>query len=197
MATRTSTVSGLAIEPVPTDVPAELVHDDVAAVAADLRLTTVGLLFESAAGLRRLFARQLEEAGANTQQSFDILIRLARSEGTELRMSELAAQASLTPSGLTRAVDRLQEQGLVIRRTCPEDRRGSFAQLTSAGRELMADAIPVHVAQIERVLDEVFTPEEETVFSAMLRRLRDYTREQNSGAVCTGAEEALPPCTEI
>jgi DNA-binding MarR family transcriptional regulator len=162
---------------------------------SDERLTTVGLLFESAAGLRRLFSRQLDEAGANTQQSFDILIRLARSEGTELRMSELATQASLTPSGLTRAVDRLQDQGLVSRRTCPDDRRGSFAQLTPAGRQLMADAIPVHVAQIDRVLDEVFSPAEEAQFSAMLRKLRDYTREQNAGRGCTGDDPA-PPCIE-
>jgi DNA-binding MarR family transcriptional regulator len=162
--------------------------------SADERLTTVGLLFESAAGLRRMFVRELEGAGANTRQSFDILIRLARSEGGELRMSELAAQASLTPSGLTRAVDRLEEQGLVVRRTCPEDRRGSFAQLTPAGRELMADAIPVHVAQIDRVLDDVFTPAEEAEFAAMLRRLRDYAREQNEGTGCPEAD--ADPCTE-
>ena len=82
--------------------------------ATDERLTTVGLLFESAAGLRRLFGRQLDDSSARLSQWFDILIRLARSDGFELRMSELAAQASLTPSGLTRAVDRLQEQGLVV-----------------------------------------------------------------------------------
>jgi len=170
---------------------------------ADERLTTVGLLFESAAGLRRLFSGQLEVAGANTHQSFDILIRLARSEDLRMRMSELAAQTSLTPSGLTRAVDRLQDQGLVDRRTCPEDRRGSFAQLTTAGRQLMAEAIPAHVAQIDRVLDDLFSPEEEAVFASMLRRLRDYTQEQNAAAGCA---EVMPggcpelddvvPCTE-
>lgn len=159
---------------------------------ADERLTTVGLLFESAAGLRRLFSRQLEDAGANTQQSFDILIRLARSEDQQLRMSELATQASLTPSGLTRAVDRLQDQGLVVRRTCPEDRRGSFAQLTPAGRQLMAEAIPVHVAQIDRVLDHLFTKEEESVFASMLRRLRDYTMDQNAAAGCPGTDDSVP-----
>jgi len=151
---------------------------------ADERLTTVGLLFESAAGLRRVFSRQLEDAGANTQQAFDILIRLARSDEQQMRMSELAAQASLTPSGLTRAVDRLQDQGLVERRTCPEDRRGSFAQLTPAGSQLMSEAIPAHVAQIDRVLNALFTPEEEVVFASMLRRLRDYTHEQNIAAGC-------------
>lgn len=159
--------------------------------SADERLTTIGLLFESAAGLRRLFHRLLESSGTATSQSFDILIRLARSEGSELRMSELAAQASLTPSGLTRAVDRLQEQGLVARRICPEDRRGSFAQLTPAGMELMAVAVPDHLAQIERILDELFTPEEEAQLAASLRRLRDYAREQNVTASCAGDEPAL------
>ena len=155
----------------------------------DGRLTTVGLLFESAAGLRRLFHSQFEVMGGASNQSFDILIRLARSEGSALRMSELAAQASLTPSGLTRAVDRLQEQGLVTRRTCPEDRRGSFAQLTPAGNALMAEAIPHHVAEIDRVLDEVFTPAEEAQMASLLRRLRDYTREKNAAAGCATADE--------
>jgi MarR family transcriptional regulator, 2-MHQ and catechol-resistance regulon repressor len=157
------------------------------------RLTTVGLLFESAAGLRRLFGRQLDDVGANTQQAFDILIRLARSDDQQLRMSELAVQASLTPSGLTRAVDRLQDQGLVVRRTCPEDRRGSFAQLTPDGRRLMAEAMPAHVGHIDRVLDELFTPEEEAVLAGLLRRIRDYTQEQNAGVACPGTDAATCP----
>ncbi len=60
----------------------------------DERLTTVGLLFESASGLRRVFERRLEEGQSLSNQSFDVLIRLARSPGSELRMSELAAQTS-------------------------------------------------------------------------------------------------------
>ncbi len=163
---------------------------------ADRRLTTVGLLFESAAGLRRLFHQQIEVSGGPASQSFDILIRLARSEGGELRMSELAAQASLTPSGLTRAVDRLQQQGLVARRSCPDDRRGSFALLTPAGRDLMERTMPDHEATVARVLDEVFTPEEEAGLSDLLRRLRDYVLEQNlaQGVPCEaeGAEALCP-----
>ncbi|HEX7442479.1 MAG TPA: hypothetical protein VF320_01245, partial [Acidimicrobiales bacterium] len=57
----------------------------VTSESSDERLTTMGLLFESAAGLRRLFHRQTELSGAAANQSFDILIRLARSEDNELR----------------------------------------------------------------------------------------------------------------
>ena len=162
--------------------------------SSDERLTTIGLLFESSAGLRRLFHHRAELSGATANQSFDILIRLARSQHCELRMSELAAQASLTPSGLTRAVDRLQQQGLVIRRSCPDDRRGSFAQLTPVGQTIMDEAIPEHIAQVDQVLDDVFTPEEEEQLASFLRRLRDYVLEQNqaSGITCDEAVGACP-----
>jgi MarR family 2-MHQ and catechol resistance regulon transcriptional repressor len=140
----------------------------------DERLTTVGLLFESAAGLRRVFQSRLESEQSLSSQSFDVLIRLARSPGSELRMSELAAQASLTPSGLTRSVDRLQEQGLVARRVCPEDRRGAFAVLTPAGQALMDRAIPDHIEHVDEVLNNLFTAEEEETLVALLRTLRDH-----------------------
>jgi hypothetical protein len=60
----------------------------------------------------------------------------------------------------------------------------------------MADVIPVHVAQIDQVLEEVFTPAEEAEFGSMLRRLRDYTREQNAGGGCPG-EDIAPPCPGV
>jgi MarR family transcriptional regulator, 2-MHQ and catechol-resistance regulon repressor len=152
----------------------------------DERLTTVGLLFESAAGLRRVFERRLEAERSLSNQSFDVLIRLARTPGGELRMSELAAQTSLTPSGLTRSVDRLNQQGLVDRRICPEDRRGAFAVLTPAGQELMDRAIPDHVAHVNEVLSDLFSPEEEATLAALLRRLRDHLYDR-------GAEWGLAP----
>jgi MarR family transcriptional regulator, 2-MHQ and catechol-resistance regulon repressor len=145
------------------------------------RLTTVGLLMESASGLRRVFQRRIATESSLSSQSFDVLIRLARTPGGELRMSELAAQTTLTPSGLTRSVDRLQEQGLVIRRVCPEDRRGAFAVLTDAGHAVMERAIPDHVGHVNEVLSHLFTPEEEETLSALLRRLRDHLYDSDTG----------------
>jgi len=144
------------------------------------RLTTVGLLMESAAGLRRVIQRRTEAENSLSNQSFDVMIRLARSPGSELRMSELAAQTTLTPSGLTRSVDRLADQGLVARRVCPEDRRGAFAVLTPAGRELMDRAIPEHVAHIDELLSSLFTPAEEATLAMLLRKLRDHLYDEGA-----------------
>src|SRR5688572_15043928 len=93
-------------------------------------LTTVGLLVEAHAGMAATFERRLLEHGAVTGQAFEILLRLVRTEGHRLRMSDLAAQTTLTASGLTRAVDRLERDGLVRREACEADRRVSYAVLT-------------------------------------------------------------------
>jgi MarR family 2-MHQ and catechol resistance regulon transcriptional repressor len=150
-------------------------------VRDDERLTTVGLIMESAAGLRRVFQRRISSESAISSQSFDVLIRLARTPGFELRMSDLAAQTSLTPSGLTRSVDRLQDQGLVARRVCPEDRRGAFAVLTEEGQAVMARAIPLHMEHIDEVLCHLFTSEEEQQLASLLRRLRDHLFDPSNG----------------
>jgi DNA-binding MarR family transcriptional regulator len=147
-------------------------------VLDDNRLTTVGLLFESSAALRRVFEQRLSKENELTGQAFDVLIRLARTPGHRLRMSELAGQTSLTPSGLTRSVDRLEEAGLVARESCPEDRRGAFAALTPAGKGVMDRAIPDHIAHVGEVLQAILTPEEEDSLAIILRKLRDHLLDQ-------------------
>jgi hypothetical protein len=73
----------------------------------DDRLTLAGLLAESYTGLRSLTDRRLIEECGLPLQWFVMLLRLARSPDQRLRMSDLADQTNLTPSGLTRAIDRL------------------------------------------------------------------------------------------
>jgi DNA-binding MarR family transcriptional regulator len=160
----------------------------------DRRLTTVGLLFESAAGLRLVLERRLESNAGLSNQSFDVLIRLARTPGNRLRMSELAAQTTLTPSGLTRSVDRLEDAGLVVREICPEDRRGAFAALTMGGKAVMDEAIPRHVAHIDELLQGVLTLDEEHALEALLRKLRDHLfRGQTACGLDPAGSDACPP----
>ena len=98
----------------------------------DDRLTLVGLLFESSSALRAQLDRRLAEDVDLPLQWFELLIRLARSPGHHLRMSDLAAQTGLTPSGLTRAIDRLAAAGLVERVPCESD--GSVGPSPSSPR---------------------------------------------------------------
>jgi MarR family 2-MHQ and catechol resistance regulon transcriptional repressor len=133
----------------------------------------VGLVLETANGLNRAVAPLLERQCELAGQEFDILIRLARTPGGRLRMSDLAAQTALTPSGLTRAIDRLSEAGLVGRQSCPEDRRGAFAALTDAGESRMREALAIHRAQLAELLDGALDQDEELALTSALRKLRD------------------------
>lgn len=136
-------------------------------------LTTMGLFAEAHAALSARVERELERAHGLSGQRFEVLIRLVRSPGHQLRMTDLAAQTTLSASGLTRVVDRLVAEGLVERVSCPSDRRGSFARLTALGEERILAAVPAHLAQITEVLETAFAPNDLERFSALLRQLRD------------------------
>ncbi len=144
------------------------------------RITLVGLVFETASGLRRAVGLPLERQCELAGQDFEILLRLARTPGGRLRMSDLAAQTALTPSGLTRAVDRLSEAGLVSRQACPEDRRGAFAALTDAGETRMHQALEVHRTHLAHLVDGVLEPDEELALVAALHKLRDRVNPEAS-----------------
>jgi DNA-binding MarR family transcriptional regulator len=135
-------------------------------------LTTMGLLVEANAGVAVTLERQLDELGLSVQW-FGVLMRLLRTPGHRLRMSDLAAQTTLSASGLTRAVDRLEAAGLMRREVCPTDKRGANAVLTSEGEARIMEALPLHVAELERVLDGVYDAEELATLTALLRKLRD------------------------
>jgi DNA-binding MarR family transcriptional regulator len=90
----------------------------------------------------------LREQHGLTFSEYDVLLRLARAPGRALRMSDLAGRVLLSPSGLTRLVDRLVDDGLVSRDTSHEDARVTLARLTALGRERLRRAARTHLQGI-------------------------------------------------
>jgi DNA-binding MarR family transcriptional regulator len=80
--------------------------------------------------------------------SYDVLLRLARAPGLTLRMGDLAERVLLSPSGLTRLVDRLMAKGLVQRRADPTDARVTLASLTREGSRQLRRAARTHLRGI-------------------------------------------------
>ena len=72
----------------------------------------------------------LEQAHGLPLTSYEVLDRLEDASGGRMRMCDLAEQAQLSRSGLTRLVDRLERERLLERCSCEHDARGSFACLT-------------------------------------------------------------------
>lgn len=116
----------------------------------DDRITAFGLFLEAYAAVSALVERELQDAAGISGHEFGVLLRLARTPGNHLRMSDLADGAGLSTSGMTRLVDRLQADGYVDRTTCPNDRRGLEAVLTEKGRQLVEQVLPAHLESLER-----------------------------------------------
>jgi DNA-binding MarR family transcriptional regulator len=101
---------------------------------------------------------------------FDVLFQLALTDGHRLRMNELANRVLLSRAGITRLVDRLVADGLVVRAKCASDARGSFAVLTDRGRQRLEVASPGHLAAVKHFFLESFSrPELETLADLMER----------------------------
>ncbi|MFL5997607.1 MAG: MarR family winged helix-turn-helix transcriptional regulator [Streptomyces sp.] len=69
------------------------------------------------------------------------------------RVQEISERVHLSQSALSRLIARLEKDGLVERGMCPEDRRGVRVSLTSKGRALHGDALPVQRAVLTRMLE--------------------------------------------
>ncbi|WP_326686932.1 MULTISPECIES: MarR family transcriptional regulator [unclassified Streptomyces] len=138
----------------------------------DPRLTATGLFLEARDGLMAKLAEPVGRAGLSVLD-FDALVRLRRSPGRRLRLSDLAAQTSLSTSGITRVVDRLQRDGLARREPSPGDRRSTYAVLTDEGAARLDHILPEHLETIERCFTGLLTPGQLSDFTETLRLIRD------------------------
>jgi len=104
---------------------------------------------------RALDADLAREQGMSMNE-YAVLMHLSEAPDRRLRMSDLAAANSLSVSGMTRIVSRLEAQGLVQRERCATDARGWLAVLTDAGLDRIRQAWPTHVASVRRhVMDHL------------------------------------------
>lgn len=118
---------------------------------------------------------------------FEVLWAIARSPTGRPRMSELAEWLTLSRGGITKLVDRLVEAGYIDRVSCAEDRRALQAELTPAGRRMLAEMQIVYENEVERHLGRLGAEEAALVADALGRVTAATCHE--AGAVC-GEEEA-------
>jgi DNA-binding MarR family transcriptional regulator len=98
----------------------------------------------------RALDRELRDEHSVTFAEYDVLLRLGRTPERALRMSDLADRVMLSPSGVTRLVDRLIARGLLVRRTDPQDARVALASLTDEGSRLLRRAARTHLRGIRK-----------------------------------------------
>src|SRR5215475_909686 len=104
---------------------------------------------------RILDSELLEAQGLNLSE-YSVLMNLSEQPDRSMRMSELANAVSISVSGLTRVIERLNRQGLVERVRADTDKRGQLAILTAAGLARLEKAYPTHLAGVRKyVMDHL------------------------------------------
>lgn len=120
-----------------------------------------------------LLARELREAEDLPLTWYDVLVQLQESADGALRMQELADAVLLSKSGLTRLIDRMERAGLVHRRACPSDGRGTFAAITPAGYARLRETAPTHLQGVKEHFADLFDDDEAAILKQLLDRLID------------------------
>ena len=111
-------------------------------------------LLRAHASTTRLLNTELQAEHGLTINDYEALYVLSKTEGRRLKRVELARSLILTPSGVTRLLEGLEQAGLVERISCPTDLRVAYAQLTDAGAEKLEAASCSHVGSIRALLEE-------------------------------------------
>jgi DNA-binding MarR family transcriptional regulator len=133
--------------------------------------------FEATALLQDRLERTLRSDADLHLADYNLLLLLSETPGGHLRMGELASLMVFSPSRLTYQVKVLEKRGLVERRACLEDGRGSEAVITDAGRHVFRKAAALHAREVKELfLDRLDDAEAKTllrVFSRLGRDLED------------------------
>jgi DNA-binding MarR family transcriptional regulator len=96
------------------------------------------------AHVTRRISRDLTEAGLPDLSWYDLLWALRRQPERRLRVNELAREVVLSPTAMSRFVDRAEAAGYVRREPDPDDRRALQVVLTDEGLELLRAMWPVY-----------------------------------------------------
>ncbi|MBJ7358834.1 MarR family transcriptional regulator [Nocardioides sp.] len=106
-------------------------------------------LLERHAAVSSALEKALEDRHHIGLSEFETLDRLVDANCGKYRMNDLSGDIHLSQSALSRAVARLERDGLVERSICDDDRRGVFVRLTDKGQRVHDQALPTHRAVLQ------------------------------------------------
>ena len=127
-------------------------------------------LLRAHATLMRQLETDLQKQTGLALADFDVLAQLAVAGG-ELRMSDLAARALISRSGMTRRVARLVDEGLVRRLNAHADARGVVVALTDAGVARLLETAPAHARGIAQLFVTQLDDQELAVLESALNKV--------------------------
>lgn len=117
----------------------------------------------------RQFARHYREMFGLSRSEWRVVAHL--SQQTAVSVREIAAQAELDKSKVSRAVSRLEQMGYITKKASPADRRLVVLALTESGRAMVDALTPIAESYQDDVLKSLAADADG--FQSALKRLMD------------------------
>ncbi|MGH8827130.1 MAG: MarR family winged helix-turn-helix transcriptional regulator [Jiangellaceae bacterium] len=118
---------------------------------------------------------QLQRDAGLSHVGYWVLAMLSEAPGRALRMSELAARTTASPSRISHVVTRLEGLGWIRRDRSSDDRRGMVAMLTDAGYAKVVECAPGHVETVQQFVFDALTDDQvrqlDRISAALLAQL--------------------------
>ena len=121
--------------------------------------------------LRRELQAEVLSPRALTINDFEALLHLSKADDNRLRRVDLVELLMLTPSGVTRLLEGLQEAGLVENVQCDDDARVTWARLTPDGIETVQCVGASHARRLRELFHDALSEGEVEQLSELLGKL--------------------------
>ena len=157
----------------PIDVESRATGDDHLALRLWLRLLACTNLIEGKARSR------LRAAFETTMPRFDLMAQLERAPAG-LRMNEISRRMMVTGGNITRIVDQLVAEGLVIKEMSRDDRRAFTVRLTAPGRRAFSGMAERHETWVVQML-EALNRREKLQLYALLAKVKAHVAQLPAG----------------
>lgn len=144
--------------------------------------------------LDRALEHRLQADAGISAPDFEILLSLFRAANNQLRGRDLVELLGWEKSRVSHQVTRMVARGLVERRECPTDLRGSWIALLPEGRRAVLKASRGNATELRRMFFDVLTPDEKAALAALSDRVAariDPSSCRNADEILSGERERL------
>lgn len=119
----------------------------------------------------RELEQELQAEAGLSMSEYEVLLQLRYAPEGVLAMQALAESVLLSKSGITRLIDRLEEEGAVERTACQSDRRITWAGITTKGRRRLRAASKVHLRGIDEHFSKALSEKEARELERLLAKV--------------------------
>lgn len=113
----------------------------------------------------------LKQSGLPSLPWYDVLLELSRNPTVGLRQYEIGERVLLNKHNLSRLIDRLEREKLVMRQACNEDGRGNVIKITKKGLRLKEDMWEIYAQAIQEMIGDNLSTEQTRSLADILKTL--------------------------